>query len=449
MRGRRVRGDGQKLNILHYSLGFPPYRTGGLTKFCMDLMKEQVQEGDQVSLLWPGEIQLFGKRTKIQKNRSVDGIANFEVINPTPVSYDEGIVDIPAFVDEGDLKVYEQFLQFVHPEVIHIHTLMGLHKNLLVAAKKKGIKTVFTAHDFFPICPKVTMFRDSMICPDADICASCPACNMTALSLRKIQILQSPAYRVLKESTLVKKLRKSHRDEYLSGQEVSEGEATRTAGDYRKLREYYKSLLDLMDVVHYNSSVTKGVYEKYMGERKCVLIPITHGDIKDRRKKKEFGSKIRFTYLSAQSAAKGYFVLKSVLDELWKKRQDFELKIFFKPGENTPYMKSYERYDYSQLEDIMNHTDVLIQPSVWNETFGYTVIEALSYGVPVIVSNHVGAKDVIPAGAGITVGSKCELLKTLEHISTAQLENMNEKILDSFNVTTMKSFNEEFVKNVY
>ena len=127
--------------ILHYSLGFPPYRTGGLTKFCMDLMKEQVKEGDQVSLLWPGEIQLFGKRTKIKKNRSVDGIASFEVINPTPVSYDEGIVDIPAFTNEGDLKVYEQFLQFVHPNVIHIHTLMGLHKNLLVAAKKMGIKT--------------------------------------------------------------------------------------------------------------------------------------------------------------------------------------------------------------------------------------------------------------------------------------------------------------------
>ena len=142
------------MNILHYSLGFPPYRTGGLTKFCMDLMKEQVQEGDQVSLLWPGEIQLFGKRTKIQKNRSVDGIANFEVINPTPVSYDEGIVDIPAFVDEGDLKVYEQFLQFVHPEVIHIHTLMGLHKNLLVAAKKKELRLCSPRTTFSRFVPR-------------------------------------------------------------------------------------------------------------------------------------------------------------------------------------------------------------------------------------------------------------------------------------------------------
>ena len=405
------------LNILHYSLGFPPYRTGGLTKFCTDLMKEQVKEGDQVSLLWPGEIRLSGGHTKIRKRRSLDGIASFEVMNPAPVSYDEGIVAISAFTIQGDLKVYEQFLQSVRPEVIHIHTLMGLHRNLLAAAKKMGIRTVFTAHDFFP-------------------------CNMTALSLRKIQVLQSPAYRILKDSPIVKKLRKGHRDEYLSGQAAVGGKPIRTAEDYRKLREYYRSLLDLMDMIHYNSSVTRAVYEQYMGGRKSILIPITHGDIQDHRKKKKSGRPIRFTYLSAQSAAKGYFVLRSVLDELWKERQDFELNVFFKPTEDAPYIRQHERYDYAQLERIMDHTDVLLQPSVWNETFGYTVIEALSYGVPVIVSDHVGAKDVIPEGAGEVVSSKDELLAALKNLSAAQLEKMNAVILAKFHVTTMQSFNE-------
>ena len=298
------------MNILHYSLGFPPYRTGGLTKFCMDLMKEQLKEGDQVALIWPGEIQLLSNHTKIRKKGNVDGIANFEVINPAPVSYDEGILNIPAFTDPGDLKVYEQFLQFVHSDVIHIHTLMGLHKNFLVAAKNMGIKTVFTTHDFFPICPKVTMFRDGMICPDADTSESCPRCNMTALSLKKIQILQSPAYRALKDSMIVKKLRKGHRDEYLSGQAKVDGDSTRTVEDYRKLRTYYKNLLDLMDVVHYNSSVTKEVYEKYMGKRKNVLIPITHGDIQDHRRKKEFSYPLKITYLGPFGGGKGFFALR-------------------------------------------------------------------------------------------------------------------------------------------
>lgn len=437
------------MNILHYSLGFPPYRTGGLTKFCMDLMKEQVKEGDQVSLLWPGEIRLFGRHTKIKKNRSVEGIANFEVINPTPVSYDEGIVDIPAFTDPGDLKLYEQFLQFVHPEVIHIHTLMGLHKNFLVAAKKMGIKTVFSTHDFFPICPKVTMFRDGMICPNADTCKSCPRCNMTALSLKKILILQSPAYRALKDSTVVKMLRKSHRDEYLSGQEIVEGETARTAEDYRKLREYYKSLLDLMDIVHYNSSVTKEVYERYMGERKNVLIPITHGDINDHRKKKEFTLPLKITYLGPMGGAKGFFRLKAVLDDLWEERQDFILNVFFRKEGLPPYVRQHDRYSYLQLESIMNETDVLVTPSVWNETFGYTVVEALSYGVPVIVSSHVGAKDIVPAGAGIIFNDELELKNVIESLTKEKLELMNQMILETFQIQTMESFNEELRTNVY
>lgn len=431
------------MNILHYSLGFPPYRTGGLTKFCMDLMKEQVKSGDQVSLLWPGEIQRFGNHTKIKKSRGVDGISSFEIINPTPVSYDEGIVDISAFTVPGDLKKYEQFLQFVQPDVIHVHTFMGLHKNLLVAAQKMGIQTVFTTHDFFPICPKVTMFRNDMLCPNAETCEDCPRCNMTALSLREIQLLQSTLYRTLKDSSIVKRLRKNHRNEYLSGQKLVEGTPIRRAEDYQKLRNYYKEMLDLIDVVHYNSTIAKKVYEQYMGERKSILLLITHGDIHNHKKKKEFGDKIRFTYMSAQSTAKGYFVLKNVLDKLWKVRHDFELNVFFKPINNAPYIKQHNKYDYSQLEYIMDQTDLMIQPSLWNETFGFTVIEALSYGVPVIVSDHVGAKDVIPKGAGIIVHSGKELFEVLNGVSVEQLKKMNETIVDECNIPTIKTFNEE------
>ena len=82
------------MNILHYALGFPPYRTGGLTKYAIDLAREQVMEGHNVSLIWPGEIKLIGKKNKIRKRSLVLGINSFEIINPLPVSYDEGIVDI-------------------------------------------------------------------------------------------------------------------------------------------------------------------------------------------------------------------------------------------------------------------------------------------------------------------------------------------------------------------
>ena len=41
--------------ILHYFLGFPPYRTGGLTKYAFDLMKSQADDGNDVMALWPNK----------------------------------------------------------------------------------------------------------------------------------------------------------------------------------------------------------------------------------------------------------------------------------------------------------------------------------------------------------------------------------------------------------
>ena len=62
------------MRILHYSLGFPPYRTGGLTKFTMDLMRQQVKDGHIVTLLWPGEMHFIGKNTAVKYKGNVDGI---------------------------------------------------------------------------------------------------------------------------------------------------------------------------------------------------------------------------------------------------------------------------------------------------------------------------------------------------------------------------------------
>lgn len=94
-------------------------------------------------------------------------------------------------------------------------------------------------------------------------CESCGVCNATALSLNKIKILQSPIYRKLKDSKVVKKIRKHHRDEYLTESTVNVAAVpVGIVDDYKKLRSYYYSLLNLMDMIHYNSSVTKKVWER-------------------------------------------------------------------------------------------------------------------------------------------------------------------------------------------
>ena len=84
-------------------------------------------------------------------------------------------------------------------------------------------------------------------------------------------------YLVLLKYPFVKKLRKKHRDDYLSEATVDDSVIpVGSAEDYRKLRNYYYSLLKLMDMIHYNCSVTRSVYESVFDLPQHCLVAITH-----------------------------------------------------------------------------------------------------------------------------------------------------------------------------
>ena len=76
------------MRILHYSLGFPPQRRGGLVNYCLDLAREQVQGGAQVAILYPGRARFLSKETSIlkQQSRNAAGVLGYEVLNPLPLS---------------------------------------------------------------------------------------------------------------------------------------------------------------------------------------------------------------------------------------------------------------------------------------------------------------------------------------------------------------------------
>ena len=129
------------MKILHYALGFPPYRSGGLTKFCVDLMAQQAKEGHTVAMLWPGQMGIINKTVTVKKHKDImlkgHSICSFEVINPLPVSFDEGIADIKAFTMNARKEVYEELFETFQPNVIHVHTLMGLLQNFFGYGKGK------------------------------------------------------------------------------------------------------------------------------------------------------------------------------------------------------------------------------------------------------------------------------------------------------------------------
>ena len=210
---------------------------------------------------------------------------------------------------------------------------------------------------------------------------------------------------------------------------------------YVVLRQFYIEMLSMVDCIHFNSTITESVYKRYFIPENSMVVNITHKDIADNREKNtwSYTGKLRITSLAPAKPFKGFNVMIQALDELWQSgKRDFELKIFCPVPVMKPYISIQEGgFEYSQLPQIMADTDILIAPSVWYETFGFTVLEALSYGVPVIVSDHVGAKDIVQnCGIIVRAGDIEDLKNAIERLDEETLRRMRENIKKDFQIET-------------
>ncbi len=445
------------MKILHYFLGFPPYRTGGMTMFAYDLMISQKQEENEVIAIYPGRMNfILPEKVKIKKKKPINNIENYEIINPLPISLDEGIKEINEYIKKCDSTEYYNFLNEIKPDVIHIHTLMGLHKEFIDVANAMRIRTIFTTHDYFGICPKVTLYRFGKVCDNDYNCKECVRCNYMALSINKIKLMQSKVYRKIKNSKIVKYLRKKHRTSFLNEKQPNfmenKKELEGKKKEYQKLRKYYTNMLENIDIIHFNSNLTKEIYLKYIKPKEYKVIPISHKEIKDNRNNKKIESnKIRFTFLASTKPYKGFYILKEVLDEIYKKvNYDFELNVYGNVTEKSEYMNIYENgFSQNDLPAIFSRTDILIAPSIWYETFGFTVLEALSYGVPVIVSDNVGAKDVVEnAGIIVKANDKQMLKEILKELNHNKVNEYRRIVKEQINIKEWKDFCSQ-MDNVY
>ena len=144
------------------------------------------------------------------------------------------------------------------------------------------------------------------------------------------------------------------------------------------------------------------------------------------------------------SYRKGFFVLKEVLDSLQNSYKDrFELHLYSRNQSECDYIVEHKPYDYSEMPQVMDSIDMLVLPSICRETFGFTVLEALSYGVPVMINKNVGARDLVEDyKSGIIFEATPEDMKVkLQEVldrGPGMLQDMNAYICDRQNIKTME-----------
>lgn len=344
---------------------------------------------------------------------------------------------------------------------MHLHTLMGLHKSIVEFIKGLGVKIIYTSHDFHGICPHYNLLNHTgTLCSKSDG-ASCALCNVNEPSDNFLRIANSSLYHFIKKRGIInaiKKLKKKSITTLSKKIDISDVD-DEIIGKFNQLLNYYKEYFLLIDKFHFNSTQTKVVFNQFLSGIDGKVIPVVTSGIKDNRKPLNIHTRVTFGFIGSLNDYKGFPLLKSIFTQLYNDGyHNFKLKVY--SGEligfdlECPAIEYCPPYKYSEISNILSSLDCIIVPSKWYETFSLVTLEAMGHGIPVIVSNNVGAKDIVSQyNPYFIFSSSLDLKSKLQSIlsNPGILESMNDTILShSWNFDISKHSSEilEFYKSL-
>ena len=424
------------MNILHYSLGIYPERQGGLVRYSTDLALEQSLE-NEVYYLVPGKLGIVDKRIKVIEALKKGNLRFYRINNALPIPVYSGIKDIKRYIHSAPINEYEKFLEEHSISILFVHTLMGLHLELLEAAEHLGVRVIMIVHDFFGLCPITTLLRNGIICENEKIDANCYECSYYAHSYMKLAIGQSKVYKCLKRWEKISKIRNAALRQ-LNVEKQSIPIPSKIEKDYQILNDYYVSCFNHVNYFIYNSSQTQEVFVNRLGNKPGQVINLLHKGIRDSRKKRTFlmDDILRIGFMGESTVFKGFEVIRTAVLELYNEGYKVELEVFNDSVDESECIKRKGHYKYTDLEKIYNTLDLIAIPSICYETLSFVAVEALSMGMPCIVSSHVGAKDLIEdkkTGFIVRAGDKEHIRKVLRDIleNRRVLGEINNNILNT------------------
>jgi glycosyltransferase involved in cell wall biosynthesis len=388
------------MKILHICLADPFTHKGGLNQYCKDLLLEQKRQGHDAKVMFP-----VGERKGHQVKIKSKGEDKFIVVNALPVAVNRGIDDPDRYMKKVDPNGYQRFLAQYEPDVIHVHSIQGIHLEFFQCTKGMGIPMVFTTHDYYPLCFRCVLYtRDNMLCTESTP-HKCAVCNFhSGMSVKMQAVYQSYFYQEHKNNAFINKLKHQLVKRHDHGEEVQSEPVQVSEEIVRKfeaLGQYYQKIFSYFDCIMGNSPMTMEIYKKAFPDANYVYLPITHAGIIPQTRPEFNKNTFNIAYMGGCRKDKGYFVFEKALDLLEENVSSLWEAWFYGEGhypenQSSNSHRHYEGYfTADQAKTVWKNVDILVVPSQMPETFGFIVIEALARGIPVICSNLVGGKSII------------------------------------------------------
>jgi len=421
------------MRILHYSIGLPPVRHGGMVQYVLDLMAEQARGGEhQVALLYPGMRSLL-PWSSIRKRESIDNVEVYEIINASDVPVAGGVFDPQRIIrpcPRLSMRALHRFIASFRPDILHVHSLMGIPQGLLAAARRRGARVVYTTHDYFGLCPTLHMVRpDGSLCKGAEETA-CANCCVHAPQALELFLRTRPG--IYQARSWLNKLR-------AFVPHAGNPSFSAPHSGYGELRDYYRQLFVQIDYFHFNSSVSAFVFKQSFPILAGSIVGVTNAQIVDKRSARKVSADcVRIGFMGGTLPEKGLALMvaagRGLLEKGVKNWKMCFWGLAANPGLPEKYCEVREDFSRADVHQVYASLDLLVVPSLWPETFGLVVLEAFSVGVPVLVSHNVGAKDLVASidQAFVFRPDEASLEECLSQLLSepSKLEVFSRKLLD-------------------
>ncbi|MDP8259981.1 MAG: glycosyltransferase family 4 protein [Candidatus Gygaella obscura] len=386
------------MKILFIVHNFLPYSFAGTEVYAYNLAKELAKKHEVFIFHRVNDSSIA--EYELSKDY-FDGLTVFKM-NNTCRSYNS-FEDL--YFNKNIEKVFLNVFEQVRPDIVHIQHLLFLSVGIINLIKKSNIPIALTVNDYWLLCPQGQLLKKDLTnCSNVNN-LECISCINGLINIKEGVLRRYYFLRKVLPSFLLKLMRKVYL--FLQGQDLPAA-----LDKVSKRQEFIKNALSNVDCFIFPSKYVLDKFNKHKIEgTRCLLsnYGINKKGLKGLVKK--VSSVLRFGFIGSIHPAKGLHVLleafKNITDD------EIELKIYGKDISYSGFEDYSKRlklrfkkdnihflgsFDNRQIVDILSEIDILVFPSIWQENYPLTILEALSVNIPVIASRIGGIPEVIRDG---------------------------------------------------
>ncbi len=287
---------------------------------------------------------------------------NGDYLNVTAYLADEEVVfrfylgKVPAYPqlrNEKTAQLYGKILDTFRIDIVHIHHTKNMTVEMFYRASERNIPVAATLHDYYTVCPQVSMINCGGAICEENASAGCARC-------------------------------------------VASGGKIRPSTDYASLwRRQHRKALEKAGVIFTPSNATKNIITSFFPETESKITVIGHGIANVKSIVPDSGKNFNIAFVGGISKEKGSLISSQLVKKDIKGVQWY---LFGIPGNNELSLmdrKNFTKTGPYEREDLpgllsQHKIDLVCILSVVPETFSYTMSEAVNCGIPVIATD-IGA----------------------------------------------------------